>query len=589
MRFIRTLPPIRRASGFSSIDGKVYTVTVESGQVTAPQGGSVDATGTVFRVPDITKRPADGEITLQAAGPITAALSLLDQKPFTFLAKAGRPVDLAEGHARITAEIRTPLRRKVPLSEVDYEVEGTLSDLRSDKLAPGRVLTARELTVSANRAGLTIAGEGFLGTLPFNASWRQDFGPEHRGKSRVEATVSLDHTFLDELKIALPRGAVSGAARARVTLDMTRGEPTRYYLGSDLAGATLAIPELGWSKTAGSAGMLEIFGTLGQPATVEALRLAAAGLEAEGDLTLRDGGGLDQLRLSKVKVGGWLDGTVEAMGQGAGKPMAISVTSGTIDLRRRTSGTGGSGAGALDLALDRLVVSDAIALTGFRGRFSTGGGLSGKFTARVNGEVPVEGAVSPENGRSAVRILSEDAGAVFAAAGVYPNGRGGAMDLVLRPRAEAGEFDGTLAVTGARVRNTPVLAELLNLISVVGALDQLQNSGLYFSTVDARFRLTPAAVEITQASAVGPSMGISMAGLYRLSDKVLDIQGVISPVYIVNGIGQIFARRGEGLFGFNYRVAGPAAAPKVSVNPLSFLTPGMFREIFRRPPPKLAQ
>jgi hypothetical protein len=65
------------------------------------------------------------------------------------------------------------------------------------------------------------------------------------------------------------------------------------------------------------------------------------------------------------------------------------------------------------------------------------------------------------------------------------------------------------------------------------------------------------------------------------------MQGVISPIYLLNGIGALFTRKGEGLFGFNYRLQGNAKDPKVSINPLSILTPGMFREIFRAAPPKL--
>ena len=38
---------------------------------------------------------------------------------------------------------------------------------------------------------------------------------------------------------------------------------------------------------------------------------------------------------------------------------------------------------------------------------------------------------------------------------------------------------------------------------------------------------------------------------------------------------------------YRLRTRGTAAAPKVTINPLSILTPGMFREIFRRTPPKL--
>jgi len=64
---------------------------------------------------------------------------------------------------------------------------------------------------------------------------------------------------------------------------------------------------------------------------------------------------------------------------------------------------------------------------------------------------------------------------------------------------------------------------------------------------------------------------------------------VISPLYLINGIGSILTRRGEGLIGFNFNVRGATDAPQVSVNPLSALTPGMFREIFRRAPPEVGQ
>jgi len=40
------------------------------------------------------------------------------------------------------------------------------------------------------------------------------------------------------------------------------------------------------------------------------------------------------------------------------------------------------------------------------------------------------------------------------------------------------------------------------------------------------------------------------------------------------------------LIGFNFNLKGPTAQPIATVNPLSAFTPGMFREIFRRPAPK---
>jgi hypothetical protein len=76
-----------------------------------------------------------------------------------------------------------------------------------------------------------------------------------------------------------------------------------------------------------------------------------------------------------------------------------------------------------------------------------------------------------------------------------------------------------------------------------------------------------------------------MDGYYNLAAKQMDMQGVLSPVYVLNAIGGAFTRRGEGLIGFNFTLRGDAADPSVTVNPLSALTPGFLREMFRRPTP----
>jgi len=138
-----------------------------------------------------------------------------------------------------------------------------------------------------------------------------------------------------------------------------------------------------------------------------------------------------------------------------------------------------------------------------------------------------------------------------------------------------------------RVVDAPALAGLLDAVSVVGLIDQLNGPGILFNRVTSDFRLTPGAVEIRNGAATGASMGISLAGVYKTEGDELDLQGTISPVYLLNGIGRIFSKKGEGLFGFNYTMKGPANAPRIRVNPLSVLTPGMFREIFRSDPPTL--
>ena len=596
VRFLKTLPPIQDGFGYATIDGRSYTQVLHKGYVSAPEGGDIDVSGSVFAVEDITQKPARAQITLNTDGPLTATLSLLDQPPFAFLSKANRSVALGEGRARLAANLRLPLQKGNKITDVEIEAKGQILEFRSDVLVPGRLITAPRLAVEVTKAGLVIAGQGAFEGVPFEARFVQGFAPEDKGQSQITGRVPLSQAHAQRLGIALPQGFVRGEAEGAITLDLRRGEAPRLRLTSDLVGAALSIPPLGWSKGPSTKGSLDLSATLGKPFQVDRLALDAADLSAEGSLRGSEAGGLAEAVFSSVTLGAWMDAAVTLTGRGAGVAPSIAVLGGRLDLRgldRPEGSAAGSGAGQaetgpLSVSLDRLVISEKLALTGFRAALERqGGGLAGEFSGRVNGEAPVAGRLLPAQGGSSVRLLSQDAGAVLSAAGIFPNAAGGSLDLSLQPIGRPGAYDGVLKMADIRIRKAPALAELINAISVVGLLEQMNGSGLFFSEAEAAFRLTPRAVQIGTASAVGSSLGVSLSGLYVLENGRLDLQGVVSPLYLLNGIGSLLTRKGEGLFGFNYTVTGTAKEPEVAVNPLSILTPGMFRDIFRSAPPEL--
>ncbi len=576
------LPPITGGRGRAALEGQAYTIALDDGTVTPPEGGAIDVAGSSFRIADVTARPNVAAVRLVTDSPLTAAMSLLNQAPFRFLQKAGQPVDLGGGRARVIADLTLPLQPAVELADVTYAVTGEVTDFASDRIVPGRRVTAPRLDLTADPAGLMLRGAGRLGDLPFDAAWRQPFGPEGAGGSTLTGSVRLTDAGLRSIGVALPDGLLSGETAAEVTVALPRGAPAELRLTGDLAGAGLRVPALGFAQA--GPGALGVEATLSTPPRVDRLTVDLPGLSLAGSVRLQPGGGLEEAAFDRLVAGDWLDATAVVTGAGA------RVTGGTMDLRRMPGGTAGGGGGApFGLTLDRLRVSDTIAFTGFRGSFNPQGGLNGKFRAGVNGAGAVDGTVVPIAGGSAVRLRSDDAGSVLAAAGIFASARGGALDLTLIPQGAPGTYDGRAAITGVRVQNANVLAALLNAISVVGLLEQLNGSGIVFNNVDVDFRLTPQAVEITRGAATGASLGVSMAGVYDPAAGRMDVQGVISPIYIVNGIGAIFTRAGEGLFGFTYRMSGPAGSPSITVNPLSILTPGMFREIFRRPAPRIPE
>ena len=589
VRILRTLPNVKQGRGFAAILGQRHGLMVEEGHVVAPSGGSVEVADTVMVVPDVRIKPPPAVVKLRTRSQIPAALSLLDQPPFEFMRKAGQPTDLAEGWADALTVLKLRLAQKVAPEDVSFDVTARLTEVSSEKIVPGRTLTAEAFDLRADRAGISLSGKGALSGVPFDARWSQAFGPEAQGRSTVEGHVQITPAALDAFDIALPRGALTGKGWGRLRLDLRRGEPTRYDVATDLKGIALSIPQIGFAMGAQSTGRLALSGALGQPPTVEALTLEAPGLSAEGNLTLRAAGGLERARFDRLAIANWFTGAADLVGRGGAAPDVV-VREGRFDLRRFTAGSGsggGAGGGKITAALDRLQVSDSIALTGFRGEFSTRGGFSGTFNGRINGAAPVVGTLAPHrSGRSAVRLRADDAGQAMAAAGIFDRARGGSLDMTLTPSGRE-TYDGQVKMANLRVRNAPVLASLLSAASVIGLLEQLNGEGLLFSEVDGAFRLTPNGVSVTRGEAIGASMGVTMQGNFYPSSGKIDMQGVVSPFYLLNGIGQILTRRGEGLFGVTYRLSGSKDAPQITVNPLSILTPGMFREIFRRAPPEV--
>lgn len=588
IRFLRSMPPITGAGGFASLDGGRFSTTARRGVIVARDGEEVDISGTSFIIPDVTiKKAAPGIVRATGSGSVTAIMALLNRPPLEVLKGTPLPVTLADGQAQVTGTLALPLKQHARFSEFEFHLDGDIRNVSSSVLVPGQSATASELHIKGDQTGIELSGQAKVGDLPVDLRWRQPLGEGVGKQSRVQGTFELSPLTIDTFNIALPPGMVTGRGRGAFSIDLGTGAPPYLTVGSSLEGVGLNISALGWSKPPALAGRFELAGALGKKASFDRLVLKAAGLDAIGSLEAATDGGLERANFSSVRLGDWMDVRAQLLGRPDGPP-DVRVTGGVLDMRKADFGSGGSsqGGGGLRVALDRLQVTDTIALAPMSGNFTTASGLSGTFTGQVNGETAVGGQVVPQSGRSAFRIQSQDAGGVFRSAGILQQGRGGVMNLVLLPASEPGKFDGSLRVTNTRIQDAPAIAALLNSISVVGLLDEMTGKGILFSEVDAKFLLGPSQLVLYSSSAEGPSIGMSMDGRYDVNNARLDMQGVVSPVYLLNSVGSVLTRKGEGVFGFNYTLSGPVQDPVVQVNPLSALTPGMFREIFREAPPQ---
>ncbi|MEO0357500.1 MAG: AsmA-like C-terminal region-containing protein, partial [Pseudomonadota bacterium] len=217
-----------------------------------------------------------------------------------------------------------------------------------------------------------------------------------------------------------------------------------------------------------------------------------------------------------------------------------------------------------------------------------GRSLTGRFVGRINGGTQIRGRLNADGGQTAIHMTSDNAGGALRDAGLLRQASGGSLTLTLRGSPRGG-WRGSATVNDTRITDAPAVAQVLSAISVVGILEQLDGRGLMMDEILADFQIKDDRFTLYSASSVGPSIGLSLDGFIDLKTRRMDLQGVVSPFYLVNAIGAIFTRRGEGLLGFNFTLNGPPNDISVGVNPLSILTPGLFREIFRRPPPEIVE
>lgn len=594
VRFMKTMPQLRDAKGFGYLTNQDLRIDITQGHLIAPDNTRVVLEKGSFYIPDINRRPATGLIDIQAYGGLQAGLHLLDVEKLRFLQKVGLSPDVAQGDLRVRGSLQVPLIKEARPQDIRFSAVADVGNLKSDTLIKGHALRGDNLLVAATDKGLNMSGPVTLDGVPMQAKWSLGFGPDAARGSLIEAQVGLSQKNLSDLGIPLPKGSIRGETPAQVVVKVKKNQPPTYTVTSALVGARLQVPALQWSKSSKSAGKLEVSGRFGARPTVDKISLSAPGMDASGKIELNKNGTMRALRLDDLRTGRWLDtaATIEIPPRGNTR---ITLNGGAADLRNFDVSRGSSSVDTgspVDIRLDRLTIITGLALTNFTAKLTPGKKTLGTFTGRVNGGEPITGTLLPHKYGTAFDIRAKDAGRVLASGDFMKNVYGGELWVVIEPRAKAGEYDGSLQIKKTRMTSTSAMAGLMNGISVVGALQQLEGEGIHFTTVKGRFLMRPNGVHLKDISAVGPSMGITLDGWYNSADKTVNFEGVTTPFYALNGLfertlGKLGGRKkGEGLFSFTYRMKGSAENPKVSVNPLSILTPGALREIFRRKVPK---
>ena len=250
--------------------------------------------------------------------------------------------------------------------------------------------------------------------------------------------------------------------------------------------------------------------------------------------------------------------------------------------------------------IQRILIDDQIRLSNFRGEASYDGEKFDTTEAEVfleNSE-KVQFRIDKREKNRVLSIYSANAGAALRALDITDDLIGGTLMVKanFHDNEEHRPLVGNLIINEFHIINAPILAKLLTIATLTGALELLGGQGLPFDQLHAPFIYRDGKITLNKARASSFSLGLTLDGDINRNDGTADLKGTIIPAYVLNSfvghvpvIGDILTGGdGQGVFAATYHAQGPLDDVTISVNPLTALAPGILRDLFNlfEPAPK---
>ena len=600
VRYISTMTPYTNTSGRGVVQGNSAMFEAVGGQI-----GNVRIETATADIPRLQPIGGDLKVIVKGAGASSDLMGLINEKPFEFASKYGvNPAEFG-GTGQMELSVTRPLLEYFDRERIKYAVSGTFENASAPFAIGPHKLKNGYVTMTVDSQGMAVKGPVNIGPWAADLNWQEtfDFGAT---PTRVRVEGQMDRDTLDGLGLGFREyfdGEIGMAVEATGTgLDLSSAALT-----ADLTQASMRLPNY-WQKEKGTPG--ELRGVLQKrpdgSVLFENMDISAPGFDVKGQIELAQNFKLLDLDITTANIAGFIDAAVQAKPDELNEKLSVFVTGRYLDVSPFvTAGLRNSGGGLdvpvlLTAGLEKLALNEAYVLNGANVLFAHNG--IGPSSARFSGKTD-DGDFNIDlttNAANAVRNITVDipdaSEAAFAFLGL-DNISGGRLQInaQMPPVGQKGAINGLAEVEDFKLIKAPILAQMLSVASLQGLFDTLGGSGLKFNEFIVPFSLNDDGLSIRNARVSGPALGMTGSGDIRLKDRALDLDGALVPAYTANSllgdipvIGDIFVgKKGEGIFALSYTVKGSFEKTQIAVNPLSALTPGFLRGIFRTKRDKL--
>lgn len=613
-RYIDGMTPLTAARGEGRLTGDAFHL-----QVTSAAIGPVAMSEGDVTIPDLHTLGVVTRIKAHAEGRMTDILNVIDEEPLGYPKRFNLNPASVAGRGAVDMEFELPLLRDLTFDQVKVSVQAKATDLALP--IDNRKLEHATVSFAVDNKSLTSEGTGTLSSVPVTFKWTEDFTAPGV-TTRIDLAGRLDDGSRATLGWSEPK-FLTGPMPVTLALSGRRFRFTDAMLKADTTNAVLEIPTLNLSKRAGmrSNATAQLRFGEGGAVTFNDLVVTGEGLNAKGVVALDSAGNFLRASFGEVRAGAndfAMD--VEPL---SGNGLTVRIQGKSLDAthffadKEKKPATNGppppdadaqlQNPMALNVKVDRLVFHDNV---GFRNvTLAVSYAANEKLTAfnldaMGTGKGKVTGHMDVVKGARNLTLETDDAGAFIDSFMNFSSVRGGKLAAKITfpidtlgttaAKMPPPDYQGTITLSNITVTDQPFVARLFSAGSLDGPLRLLQGQGIQLSSVSIPFNARDKLVTIHEGRAAGSAIGATFEGVLDRKAERVDVTGTLVPVYGLNSIlgavpvlGDILiSKKGEGVFGLTYAMKGNLNEPSLSVNPLSVLTPGIFRRIFEFDPPK---
>jgi hypothetical protein len=596
LRPIASLPAIRDADLTVRITGRNAVVNLGRGTVEVSPGRKLSIAGGVFEVADTHPKPALARASFRIDGGVPAAAALLASDGLRDT--VGITLDPASTRGTVAAQVAVKLAiaRPMPEDASSYVINADLTSFSADKMLLGQKVEASTLKAVASSDGFQIKGDVKINGTPATIDLRKQKG-EADAELHMQATIdeAARRRFGMDLGSTVT-GAIPIKVVGRVGDNVSDDGMS---VEADLTPVKIDNLLPGWVKPVGRpARATYTMLKTGKAVRFDDLSVDGSGATVRGSVefdsanelvsanfpvfALSDG---DKLTL---KADRGTDGALRVAMRGDiydGRNFVKSTLASTDKARQKQEDLD------LDLKVGTVAGHNGETLRGLDLKLSRRGGRIRTFnmTSKIGRDTPLNGdlRVRARDNHQVIYFETDDAGALFRFTDMYPRMFGGQMWVAMDPPTqEQSPQVGTLFIRSFAVRGEPALERVVS-----GAPGAAGIAGVDFSEMRADFTRFPGKMAVRDGVVRGPLVGATVEGNIDYTRDDVHLRGTFVPFYGLNNMfGQIpivglFLGGGskEGLVGITYEAVGPPGAPRITVNPVSAIAPGLLRKFIPSP------